>query len=91
MQDMGTEKIPFGVKLTEGCYRGEASGKDLQHESIFEVRLNSGELFLIKAVHDYEIRKYTWTSYVKDEWSKLIPIVGRLIEKHFSRKQQLAA
>lgn len=90
MPDM-IEKIPFRVKLAEGCYKGEVSGKDLQHESIFEVRLNSGELFLIKAVHDYEIRKYTWTSYVKDEWSKLIPIVGRLIEKHFSKKQQLAA
>jgi len=88
---MNKERVPFGIKMCEGYYRGEAIGQNLENESIFEIKLNTGETFLIKAVHDYEIRRYTWTSYARNEWYKLIPIVGRLIEKHFSKKQTLAA
>lgn len=81
------ERIPFSVRMSEASFRGEVLGNGLKSDSIFEVRLNNGDMFHIKAETDLELRAYAWTSYCKDQFRKLVPIVGRMIERHFKKKQ----
>jgi hypothetical protein len=80
------ERIPFSVKFNEAHYRGEVLGNSLQH-GVFEVRLTDGQLFHIKAEQDYELRRYSWSAYSNEQFRKLVPIVGKVIERFFARKK----
>ena len=87
MSGLNTARIPFAVKLSEGNFKGEAIGigDKLQNDCMFEVHLVNGSSFLMKAEEDKELRRYTWTTQAKDQLHKLIPIIGRVIERHFAR------
>lgn len=82
------DRIPFNVKCKENHFRGEVLGFGLSSDSIFEVRLNDGSLFHIKAETDLELRRYYWTSCCNDPFKKLVPIVGRMIERYFRKNKQ---
>ena len=77
------DRIPFSVRLQDNHFRGEVLGYGLSTDSVFEVRLNSGCLFHIKAEPDLELRRYSWTSYCDDQFRKLVPLIGRVVERYF--------
>lgn len=87
MSGLSTARIPFAVKLSEGNFKGEAVGigDTLQHNCMFEVHLVDGSSFLMKAEEDKELCRYTWTTQAQDQLHKLIPIIGRVIERYFAR------
>ncbi|RYD56585.1 MAG: hypothetical protein EOP56_11070 [Sphingobacteriales bacterium] len=83
------ERIPFNIKVADGTFRGEAIGitDTLKANSMFEVRLNTGDRLLLEAVPDYETRRMTWASRAQTELTKLVPVIGRVIERYFSKKK----
>jgi hypothetical protein len=87
MSGLSTARIPFNVKLTEGNYKGEAIGlgDSLQDNCMFEIRLLNGGSFLVKAEEDKEIRRYNWTTQSHDTLHKLVPVIGRVIERFFAK------
>ncbi|HRO43543.1 MAG TPA: hypothetical protein PL009_11965 [Flavipsychrobacter sp.] len=80
------DRIPFSVRCQEANFRGEVLGFNLQSDSIYEVRLNDGSLFHIKAEPDFELRRYSWTSACNEQFRKLVPVIGRVIERYFKKK-----
>jgi len=78
-------RVPFKIKLSEGCFCGEAIGKELKAFSVFEVRLNDGSNFFIEAVPDNELARYNWISYVQDTSIKLVPAIGKFIERYHAK------
>lgn len=86
---MSTARIPFNIRVAEGTIRGEAIGitETLKNYSMFEVRLNNGEKFLVEAVPDYETRRINWATKAQLELSKIVPVIGRVIERYFSKKK----
>jgi len=80
------DRIPFSVKCNENHFRGEVLGFELGCESVFEVRLNDGSLFHIKAEPDLELRRYSWTSRCNDQFRKFVPVIGRVVERYFKKK-----
>ena len=87
MSGLNLAHIPFSIWLSEGNFRGEAIGigNSLQDNCMFEVHLLNGDSFLVKAEEDAEMRRYNWTTQATDKVHKLIPIIGRVIERHYSR------
>jgi hypothetical protein len=86
MADRKDERIPFSINSPEGHYRGEAVGRNLRDYSVFEVNLADGEKFEIEAVPDRNIPEYKWQAYTA-KFNKLVPEVGRIIERYFKKKQ----
>jgi len=80
------DRIPFSVRCNEASFRGEVLGFNLQSDSIFEVRLNDGSLFHIKAEPDLELRRYSWTSKCNNQFRKIVPLIGKVIERYFKKK-----
>ena len=80
------DRIPFSVRCREAHFRGEVLGFDLKTDSVFEVRLNDGSLFHIKAEPDLELRRYSWTSLCQEQFRKLVPVIGKVIERYFKGK-----
>jgi len=79
------DRIPFRVQCKEASFRGEVLGFGLKTDSIFEVRLSDGSLFHIKAEPDFELRRYSWTSVCNDQFRKLVPIIGKVVERYFKK------
>lgn len=79
------ERIPFSINSPEGHYRGEAVGRNLRDYSVFEVKLADGQSFHIEAVPNHELPEYHWQAY-SQRFSKLVPEVGRIIERYFKKK-----
>jgi hypothetical protein len=88
MLGLNVARIPFNVRMTEGLFRGEVIGigDELKDGCIFEVRMANGEMFYLKAEPDYELRRYNWTSIAYDKVKRLVPMIGRVIERYFSGK-----
>lgn len=86
---MSAERIPFNIKVAGGNYRGEAIGitDTLKAYSMFEVRLNDGSSFLVEAVPDNELRRMGWATKAQNELSKIVPVIGKVIERYFSKKK----
>lgn len=80
------DRIPFSVRCREAHFRGEVLGFDLKTDSVFEVRLSDGSLFHIKAEPDLELRRYSWTSLCQEQFRKLVPVIGKVIERYFKGK-----
>lgn len=80
------DRIPFCVRCNEAHFRGEVLGFDLKSDSIFEVRLTDGSMFHIKAEPDLELRRYSWTSACNDQFRKIVPLIGRVVERYFRKK-----
>jgi len=80
------DRIPFSVKCNETHFRGEILGFGLSYESVFEVRLTDGSLFHVKAEPDLELRRYSWTSLCNEPFRKIVPVIGRVIERYFTKK-----
>ena len=76
-------RIPFSVRCNEANFRGEVLGFELKSDSVFEVRLTDGSLFHIKAEPDLELRRYSWSSYCNDQFKKLVPVIGKVVERYF--------
>lgn len=83
------ERIPFNIKVAEGTFRGEAIGitDTLKAYSMFEVRLSTGDTLLLEALPDNELRRYSWASKAQTGLNKIIPVIGRVIERYFSKKK----
>ena len=80
------DRIPFNVRCKDMHFRGEVLGIGLQTDSIFEVRLNDGSFFHIKAEPDWELRRYSWISLRGDQFQKIVPLIGKVVERYFKRK-----
>lgn len=82
-------RIPFNVRMSEGTYRGEAIGigDRLKDDCIFEVHMNNGQTFLMKAETDREIQRFSWSSSSEEHnQPRLLSIIGKVIERHFKGK-----
>lgn len=86
---MSAARIPFNIKVAEGNYRGEAIGitDTLKAYSMFEVRLNDGSSFLLEAVPDNELHRMGWAAKAQNEIGKIVPVIGKVIERYFNRKK----
>ncbi len=87
MSALGTARIPFNVRMSDGLYRGEAIGigDTLKDDCIFEVHLANGQTFLMKAETDREIQRFTWNSPSENLTPRVLSIIGKVIERHFKR------
>lgn len=74
-------KIPFRVRLKDGLFSGQVTGDTPEDNSLYKVQLKKGEPFYIQAVHDRELGRITWVSYVQK--NKLVAAIGKFIERHF--------
>ncbi|MGN6567130.1 MAG: hypothetical protein ACTHJ0_04220 [Flavipsychrobacter sp.] len=85
MSELNTARIPFRVRLEEGNFKGEAIGigDSLKDNSMFEVHMEDGGSFLVKAEVDLELQRYTWSSHDEKPVHKLIPFIGRVIERYY--------
>ena len=89
MSGLGTARIPFNVRMSDGLYRGEAIGigDSLKDDCIFEVHMNNGQTFLMKAETDREIQRFAWSSFSEEHNKpRLLSIIGKVIERHFKAK-----
>jgi hypothetical protein len=88
MSGLGTARIPFNVRMSDGTFRGEAIGigETLKDDCIFEVRMTNGQSFLLKAETDREIQRYSWTSSSTDFGPRVLSIIGKVIERFYKRK-----
>jgi hypothetical protein len=79
-------RIPFKVRMAEGIFKGEAIGLGdrLQPDCIFEIRLSNGEIFWLKAERDYEVSRYNWTARATQNFNRLFPALGKIIERYFA-------
>jgi hypothetical protein len=89
MSALSVARIPFSIRMAEEHFRGEAIGlgDTLKDFSLFEVRLNNGEMFLMEALPDNELRRINWASRTRDHLQKIAPVIGRVIERYFTRKK----
>ena len=80
--------IPFNIRLADGLFKGEAIGigNEVVDNGIFEIKLKDGSSFLVKAEKDWELRRFNWTTQAKDILNRLAPIIGRAIERYYSRR-----
>lgn len=87
MFKLSTVKIPFNIRMAEGMFKGEAIGLGdcISPDCMFEIRLSNGEVFYLKAERDYELRCYNWTARAAQNLNRLFPVLGRLIERHYSK------
>ncbi len=87
MFKLSTVRIPFNIRMAEGIFKGEAIGIGdcISPDCMFEIRLANGEVFYLKAERDYELRSYNWTARAAQNLNRLFPVLGRLIERHFSK------
>lgn len=85
MSALGTARIPFNVRMSDGLYRGEAIGigDTLKDDCIFEVHLANGQTFLMKAETDREIQRFTWNSPTEELKPRVLSIIGKVIERYF--------
>lgn len=92
MFELSTVRIPFNIRMAEGMFKGEAIGigDGISPDCLFEIRLVNGEVFYLKAERDYELRSYNWTARATENLRRLFPILGRLIERHFSKNKASA-
>lgn len=82
---MNTTIIPFNIKSNTMNCKGEAIGNDLENRSLFKVAIKGQEPFYIQAIPDNELPCYEWTSYLEDDNKRLVPIIGKIIERYYSR------
>jgi hypothetical protein len=82
------EKIRFSIRGPEGVYRGEAKGKELRENAVFEVELSTGEQFVVKALPDKK-NGFSWIP-AKERFSNIAQVVGNVIERYYRRKQKAA-
>lgn len=85
MSGLGTARIPFNVRMSDGSFRGEAIGigDTLKDDCIFEVHLADGQTFLMKAETDREIQRFTWNSPSEKLTPRVLSIIGKVIERYF--------
>jgi hypothetical protein len=89
MSGLGTARIPFNVRMSEGTFRGEAIGigDSLKDDCIFEVHMANGQTFLMKAETDREIQRFSWSSSSEEHNKpRLLSIIGKVIERYFKGK-----
>lgn len=88
MSGLGTARIPFNVRMTDGTFRGEAIGigDTLKDDCIFEVHMADGQRFLLKAETDLEIQRYAWTSNSTSYEPRVLSIIGKVIERYYKGK-----
>lgn len=84
MEQVETARIPFKIKLNSGYYSGEAIGTHLKAFSLFEIKMTDGASFFIEAVPDNELSRYNWVSYIQDASARIVPAIGKFIERHFT-------
>jgi hypothetical protein len=79
--ELKTSRIPFNIILSSGAYKGEVvtNEKSTTH---FQVRLKNGEEFSIEAMPDFELKSYQWISASQNEFGKIIPLIGKIIERN---------
>lgn len=83
MTSLEIQRIPFHIRFTNAAFKGEIFGSTLGSNAEFEVRLSDGRSFRIQA--SKQLFKYTWTTLSKTRYRMLIPVIGKLVEKHFAR------
>lgn len=85
MLTLSTVRIPFHIRMANGIFKGEAIGIGdcISPDCMFEIHLDGGDVFYLKAEKDYELRRYNWTARAAQNLSRLFPVLGRLIERHF--------
>jgi hypothetical protein len=79
--ELKTTTIPFNIILSGEAYKGEILTKD-NSSTHFDVKLKNGEAFTIEAFPDFELKGYQWISPSGDEFGKIIPLIGRIIERN---------
>ena len=86
MSELSTARIPFRVRLEEGNFKGEAIGlgDSLKDNSMFEIHMEDGNSFLVRADLDLELQRYTWSSHDDKPVHKLIPFIGMVIERYYN-------
>ncbi len=87
MFKLSTVRIPFKIRMADGIFNGEAIGLGdcISPDCLFEIRLSNGNVFYLKAERDYELSRYNWTARATENLSRLFPVLGRLIERHFAK------
>lgn len=83
--EMLKTQIPFNIRLRDLSCKGEITGERLGSNNVFNVSLTTGDQFTISAVPDREIGRFMWIADRNDNLLRLVPILGRLIEKHHSK------
>ena len=83
MTSLGIQRIPFNIRFSNVAFKGEIFGETLDSNSEFEVRLADGRSFRIKA--SKQLLQYAWSTITKTRYGMLVPIIGKVIEKHFAR------
>jgi hypothetical protein len=76
-------RIPITIPAKQGSYKGTVVGGRLRDYAIYEVRLETGEIFHIEAVPSENALK--WFGLVKKELRNFIPVIGGQVEKFFYR------
>lgn len=85
-----TTKVPLNIQLRDKAIKGFAAGNSLSPYSIFEVHLSGGDIFLIEAVPQQDVTGFYWSSLVKNELQKVVPLIGKIIERAFSRQSRMS-
>jgi hypothetical protein len=85
-----TTKVPLNIRLKDKTLKGFVAGNMLSPYSIFEVHLSGGDIFLIEAVPQQDYAGFYWSSLVKDELQKVVPLIGRIIERSYQHRKQLS-
>jgi len=83
-------KVPLNIQLKNKTLKGFAAGNDLSPYSIFEVHLSGGDIFLIEAVPQEDYASFYWSSLVKDELQKVVPLIGKIIERSFAHQKSMS-
>lgn len=88
MSTLQIANIPFNIRLADGLFKGQAIGigNEIVDNGVFEIHLKDGSTFLVKAEKDWELRRFNWTTQAKDILHRLAPVIGRAIERYYSRK-----
>ena len=76
-------KVPLDIRLNDKTLKGFAAGDKLTPYSIFEVHLSGGDIFLIEAIPQEDYATYYWSSLVKNDLQKIVPLIGSIIERTF--------
>jgi len=82
-------KVPLNIQLRDKTLKGFVAGNTLSAYSIFEVHLSGGDIFLIEAIPQEEYSSFYWSSLVKDELKKVVPLIGKIIERSFGKPRAI--
>ena len=87
MFKLNLSRIPFHIRMAEGIFKGEAIGIGdcLTPDCMFEIHLTNGEVFYLKGERDQDTAGFNWTARATEKLSRLFPVLGRLIERHYAK------